>query len=494
MKKLKIYFTSDLHGYFYPTTYGDRQNKNVGLFGSASKFVKDDDTLIIDGGDILQGSAFVYYAHQIQKSPKIIADIMNDVGYDFYTIGNHDFNYGMDYQNEYHANTNATCVCQNVVYDNGDSVFPYVIKKMPNGLKVALIGAVTDFVNVWEKEEHLKGVKVVDPFESMKKALEDVKGKADITVGIYHGGYENDLETGRVLSKTKENLACKICKELDFDILLTGHQHMSVEGRDFYGTYTLQPSENGKDVQYLELTIDDNNNKTYKSQIMHPNANCLGAIADKYMDKEEEIQKWLDLPVGHLSKDLMPKDKLTMAMNGSIIADFFNKVQLYYSHADISVVGLANDIAGFHKEVTTRDIIATYPYPNTLVVCKINGEQLKRALERTAEYFDHDENGNIVISKAFLEPKVEHYNYDYYDGIDYKFDYEKPFGERVVSLKRNGQEINPNDEFTLCLNNYRFSGAGGYEVYNECESIREINIEMVELIMDYFHENPIVDM
>ena len=60
-RKLKIYFTSDVHGYFYPTTYGDMTEKNVGLFGCAGNFKKDEDTLILDGGDILQGSAFAYY-------------------------------------------------------------------------------------------------------------------------------------------------------------------------------------------------------------------------------------------------------------------------------------------------------------------------------------------------------------------------------------------------------------------------------------------------
>ena len=91
-QKLKIYYTSDVHGYFYPTTYGDRETKNVGLFSLVSGFVKDENTLIMDGGDILQGSAFACYCRQKVQSPGIMADIMNDCGYDYYTLGNHDFN------------------------------------------------------------------------------------------------------------------------------------------------------------------------------------------------------------------------------------------------------------------------------------------------------------------------------------------------------------------------------------------------------------------
>ena len=96
-QKLKIYYTSDLHGYFYPTTYGDRETKNVGLFSLVSGFAKDENTLIMDGGDVLQGSAFACYCRQKVQSPGIMADIMNDCGYDYYTLGNHDFNYGQDY-------------------------------------------------------------------------------------------------------------------------------------------------------------------------------------------------------------------------------------------------------------------------------------------------------------------------------------------------------------------------------------------------------------
>ena len=79
---LKIYFTSDVHGYFYPTTYGDLKRKDLGLFSFARDFKKDENTLVIDGGDILQGSAFAYYCRQKSGSPRMISDIMNDCGYD----------------------------------------------------------------------------------------------------------------------------------------------------------------------------------------------------------------------------------------------------------------------------------------------------------------------------------------------------------------------------------------------------------------------------
>ena len=214
---LKIYFTSDVHGYFYPTTYGDLKRKDLGLFSFARDFKKDENTLVIDGGDILQGSAFAYYCRQKSGSPQAIVDIMNDCGYDYYTLGNHDFNYGMDYQNAYIEAHHGACVCQNVVDEAGRACHPYVIHTLGNGLRVGIVGIVTDYVNVWERKENLAGICITDPFEAAKEALLHLKKEVDITLCIYHGGFECDLKTGERLQKTTENVGYRICKELDFD-------------------------------------------------------------------------------------------------------------------------------------------------------------------------------------------------------------------------------------------------------------------------------------
>lgn len=494
MKKiLKICFTSDVHGYFYPTTYGDMQQKAMGLFACAGSFEKDENTLVLDGGDMLQGSAFAYYCKQVLKTPECIAEIVSDCGYDYYTLGNHDFNYGMDYQEIYRSRHEGKCLCENVTDEEGNTLFPHVIHTMQNGLRVGLVGIVTDYVNVWEKEENLMGIRITDPFEAAKSALSDLKEKTDLTICIYHGGFECDLATGERLSDTTENVGYRICRELDFDILLTGHQHMSVEGQEVFGTYVVQPLDNAKEYHYLKVCVDEGR-KTICSEKRTANPAPADVLRDKYRRMEEDVQHWLNEPVGHLNKELLPGEKAQMALYGSSIADFLNRVQLYFSGADISAVGLANEIAGFHKEVSTRDIIATYPYPNTLVVCKITGAQLKAVMERSAEYFEVTEDGSVTVAESFLVPKVEHYNYDYFSGIDYEINPANPVGKRIVRLERNGIPIAEEDTFTLCLNNYRYSGAGGYPVYRECPLVKEINIEMVELIMDYFRANPFVEM
>lgn len=519
-RKLKIYFTSDTHGYFYPTTYGDLIPKNVGLFSCIPNWEKDENTLVIDGGDVLQGNAFSYFTNHVPKSSKILADIMNDCGYDYYTLGNHDFNYGLEYQKEYRDNHKGHCVCQNVLDDAGNHLYPYEIKVMPNGLRVGIVGIVTDYVNVWEKKENLVGVQVVDPFIEAQKALSELKGKTDINICIYHGGFEADLDTGRRLTESTENVGYKICEELEFDILLTGHQHMSVDGRFItsktgHKTYVVQPLDAAKEYHLIEIDVVDNNNimvtsekikadyklaKTAVTVTVSKDENSTDNIEkgeplyEKYMFYENKVQDWLNQPIGTLSRALLPADKLDMAYNGTPIADFINRVQLYFSGAQVSAVGLANDIAGFKEKVSTRDIIATYPFPNTLVVFNISGKNLKLAMERSAEYFAYDSYGKLTISDKFLSPKVEHYNYDYFAGVDYKIDPSKPIGSRIVKLEYQGKPVTDEQMLTLCLNNYRASGAGEYPMYKECTIAKEINIEMVELLMEYFRMNPVIEV
>lgn len=217
---------------------------------------------------------------------------------------------------------------------------------------------------------------------------------------------------------------------------------------------------------------------------LNPNKN----IYDKFLPLEDKVQEWLDTPVGFLDTELQPTYHLDMALNGSPLANSINQIQLCESNADISCTSFANVIKGFDKNITVRDIMSTYPYPNTLVVFEVNRKYLKLALERCASYFDYN-NGNITISDRFLKPKVEHYNYDYFSNINYTFDITKEVGDRVTSIVYNGKELDDNTTIKLVMNNYRARGAGGYEFYTECKTVQEILMEMPDIIIDYFKNN-----
>ena len=156
---------------------------------------------------------------------------------------------------------------------------------------------------------------------------------------------------------------------------------------------------------------------------------------------EHGAQNWLDEVIGTLPHALTPDTPLRMASEGNALADLFNAVQLWASGAQLSATSLANDVAGLPKTVRRRDLLIAYPYTNTLAVLEITGKVLKAALERSAEYFSRGEDGRLCVSDVFLRPKVEHYNYDYYAGVSYVYDISRPVGERVISMRVNGQDV-----------------------------------------------------
>lgn len=486
-KTLDIFYTSDLHAFIYPTDYRSTKKSDIGLFKCANRFHKDGNTLIIDGGDILQGSPLGAFCHDSYKDAGTIADVMNHCGYDYVTLGNHDFNFGMEYLNTYLVALEAHCVCENVCNDKGAG-FPWRIHTLENGLKVGIAGIVTDHVNVWEKPENLHGIKITSPLHAARKALEQMKNQVDITICVYHGGFERDLSTGKILSNSNENIAYRICEELDFDILLTGHQHMSVPGQMLFKTFVVQPSDCGREFIHIKVRMDDGE-KNIESITIPAGGQCQPELLNEFSDMECGAQDWLDAIVGSLSRPLLPSDPLAMAKEGSGLADFFNMVQLSNTGAQLSATSLANEVAGLPRIVHRRDVLTAYPYTNTVCVLKITGKILRQAIERSAEYFDIDANGNVCISENFLKPKVEHYNYDYFSGIDYEIDASRPVGERVVTLLYQGKAVEPSDEFSICLSSYRASGTGGYDFYRDCPVIEAGSTEMSELILKYFNKH-----
>ena len=263
---------------------------------------------------------------------------------------------------------------------------------------------------------------------------------------------------------------------------------MEIANIDLHGTHIVQTPHNGSKFIELNLEFDNNKIQNISSKLIDVVLNPNKTMYDKFLSLEEQVQEWLDTPVGFLDTELQPTSHLDMALNGSYLANFINQIQLSESNADISCTSFANVIKGFDKNVTVRDILSTYPYPNTLVVFEVNRKYLKLALERCASYFDYQDN-NITISDTFLKPKVEHYNYDYFANIDYTFDITKEVGERVTSIIYKGKELDDNTTLTLVMNNYRASGAGGYEFYTECKIVKEILMEMPDIIIDYFKNN-----
>jgi len=264
---------------------------------------------------------------------------------------------------------------------------------------------------------------------------------------------------------------------------------MCIPGQSIFGTFVVQAPDSGRAFISLKAVVADGC-VICNSQAVPAGGDCDPVLLERFGSLEQGAQTWLDTVVGHLDRPLLPAPPLIMAAEGSDIADFFNEVQMSCSGAQLAATSLANEIAGFPQIVRRRDVLTAYPYTNTLTVLRVTGAVLRRAMERSAEYFAIDEEGKLCVADAFLKPKVEHYNYDYFAGVNYAIDVSRPKGHRIAELTYHGKAVGDSDEFTICLNSYRASGAGGYPEYTQCQVIREINVEMSDLILEYFKITP----
>ena len=402
---MRIVFTSDTHGSLYPINYAQNCPENTGLFCVAAGIGKDENTLVLDGGDSLQGTPLIsyYLEHRDEYDFHPIAEGFNEMKLDYYTLGNHDFNFGYEAILDYVSSMKAQLISANVYDKRGAlGIKRSVIHVMGDGTRVGITAAVTGFVNVWEQKENLTELEVTDPVEELKKELEVIRKDCDITVCIYHGGFEEDLATGKLLSDSRENEACRIARELDFDILLTGHQHMPVEGVTIAGTYGVQPPDKAR--KYCELQIEGiGKDLSVSSKLVSVEAPGVDyekiLKAHAFMEPmNEALNQWLDEPIGSLEKEILPEEKLSAALNGSKVAAIFNQVELDYTGADFSCTSLSNDPLGLKQFITVRDVLGIYQFANTIEVKSVTGAVIRKALERCAEYFDYDnETGEVTI-------------------------------------------------------------------------------------------------
>lgn len=486
---LTIYYTSDTHGNLFPNK---KDPKRGGMMQCFHEFQKDENTLVLDGGDTIQGSPLIRFLREKGTFCQVIPESFNRAGLDYFTLGNHDFNYGYEEMEAFLNAMNGSCVAANVRDLAGRlPIRDFVIHTMENGLRVGICGIVTDCVNLWESKENMEHLAVDDAFEAAKRTLEIMKPQADVTICIYHGGFESDLDTGKRLMEGNENVGYRICQELDFDLLLTAHQHMETPGRDLFGTYTLQVPANAAKYARVELVKNDGRWQI-SSDLCVPGEDVDQEQLAYFGEVQKEQDAWQKQIIGTLSAPIPPRELLERAANGSELADFGNMVQLYESGADIACFGLSNDSVGLGTEVELGDVLRAFPFPNKLVVLEVDEAVLKQVLERCASYFDL-QDGELVISERFTKPKEEHYNYDFYAGLTYKADISRPVGDRVTEILVHGKPLNGRT-CRLAMSDYRATGTGGYEVFRSCPMVSVCPGDMQQSVISYLKEHPNVQV
>lgn len=491
--KIRILASSDIHGYIMPYQYSDLKPCNHGFWKlkeTISEY-ENEYTIKIDNGDILEGSPILtYYYNHERDNGHIMADMLNEASYDYINVGNHDFNYGVSNLQNYIKASKAKCILGNIKY-NGEYIgCEYIIHRFDDTHAIAIIGVCTHYITNWEKPENLVGLEIEEAFDYVQKTVKRIKDKEDVQgiVVVYHGGFEKDLDTGvptEVL--TGENEGYRMCDELDgVDLIVSGHQHRSI-AQECCGVYVTQTAYRAGELAVIDWDLDSHE---ISGSIIPSTMDVKGELLESIDELEKKTQVWLDEKLGEvMNYDLRVNDRFKARLHKHPVVSFLNQVQLDATGAMLSGNALFNEAVGFNKEITMRDIVSTYVYPNTTVVLEVSGKVLKEYLEQNAKYFAIA-NDEIVVNPVFISPKPQHFNYDMVDGVDYTIKVSNPEGQRIVELKVGDRSVEDDDIFSLAINNYRASGGGNFMMFKDCKIVKEIQVDMVTLIGEYLQKNP----
>ncbi|MDQ1910329.1 bifunctional UDP-sugar hydrolase/5'-nucleotidase [Paenibacillus sp. GD4] len=505
---LTLLETSDIHGNMLPILYANHQPTETG-FAKLATVIREErkkggPLLVIDNGDLIQGTPLAYHHAKLNGgviSPMI--DSLNELGYDAAVIGNHEFNYGLELLEKGIRESAFPWLSANIVNEQtGEPYFgkPYLVKEFEGGLRVGVLGLTTKYIPNWEKAEHIRGLRFEDAVETARKwvrVLREVE-RADIVVVSYHGGFERNLATGvPTEALTGENQGYALCTEVEgIDVLLTGHQHRVLSGIEVNGVVIVQPGVAGAFLGRVELKLHKDDTGRWRvaekrSELLSPEGVVPdAAVVEKVRPHEELTQVWLDQPIGKLTGDMLVRDHQQVRLQEHPLIEFINRVQMEISGAPISNTALFDNVSpGFPENITMRDIVSNYVYPNTLQVIRVSGQDIKDALERSASYFaEYHGEGPIEVSPDFSDPKPQHYNYDMWEGITYRLNISRPVGERVERLEYEGKPLDMKGEYDVVMNNYRAGGGGNYSMFQGKPAVKDIPTDMAELLANYIME------
>ncbi|MDT6979630.1 bifunctional metallophosphatase/5'-nucleotidase [Levilactobacillus zymae] len=502
MQHLKIVSTSDVHGYLYPTNYSHRHDlRDYGWLRAATLLRQlqradaNDITLTIDNGDWIQGSALAsYLATQAPQQAPLFSQLLNAAHYDVGVLGNHEFNYGLDYLRTAQAARHYPLLSANIEGAQAQAISdaPYqIIEKQ--GVKIAVLGLTTAHVPSWEAARHITGLTFRSALATAQEWVPKLHQLADVVVVAYHGGFEADLTTGYPTEPlTNENEGYRLLSQVPgIDALVTGHQHRQIAGI-YQQVPVTQPGDKAVAVGLIDLTLDTQHQVVDHAATLLPTANVAldPTLVAQTQSLETQVQRWLDHPVGQLTGASMAiTDPFAARQHHHPYLAFINQVEMAAGQTDIAATALFNDdVLGLQPTVTRRQVLNSYAYPNTLVVEEITGVDLRAALEQCASFFTVTATGQIGPAPT----KTQLFNYDVYSGIDYTFDLSQPVGQRLVRLLYHDAPVRPDQKLQVAMNQYRGNGGGEYPMFRPSKIIREVNQDMASLIQDYLQTHPVV--
>ncbi|MGE8080445.1 bifunctional 2',3'-cyclic-nucleotide 2'-phosphodiesterase/3'-nucleotidase [Peribacillus loiseleuriae] len=500
---LRIVETTDIHSNVMNYDYYQGSSTNAYGLAKAANLIKQvraeaDNSLLFDNGDLIQGSPLGDYVHNkdLMKSGYVhpVYKAMNQLGYDAATVGNHEFNYGLDYLDTALKGAEFPYVNANVYDTKGNNYFtPFEILEREvkdtdgesHKIKIGVTGFVPQGILNWDAK-HVSGkLEVEDIVKSAEKVVPQMKAAgADLVVVLSHSGIAEYDQNGKMkeYEDGMENASYYLSKIEGVDAILTGHQHLAFpnaakpsfkdeNGIDntkgtINGVPTLMPGSWGDNIGLIDLTIEKVDGKwgvtagqaklkpiTSGEQTVEPDQGIIDAVKTEH----EATIKYMESPVGELVGDLntyfaLVKDNAAMEILNRAQAWYVEQALKGTQYEKIPVISAAapfkagrggvEDFTNVESgTIVLKNIADLYLYDNNVVnAVKVTGSTLKEWLEWSAGQFNtidpSKQEEQMLINNDFPT-----YNFDVIDGVSYEVDvtslpkYDK--GQNVINATAN---------------------------------------------------------
>ena len=443
---------------------------------TAVKELRTENTLLVDAGDTIQdNSADLFFDEEIH--PMVLA--MNEMKYDVWVTGNHEYNFGGDVLKKIISQQKATVLTGNVKDAEGNPLADGYTIIEKNGVKIGVIGMVTPNITRWDSA-NLEGWTVTDPVEETKKIISEIKDQTDVLIAVMHMGMNNEYE---VKNSGATDLA-NACPELD--LIVASHEHQLIPGEEINGVLVVMNKNSAATLAEVHLILEkqedgswDVVDRTSESLDMSKYAPDEELMA-KLAPYDERAREDAAVVIGRLEGgDLAPENEIaeipTAQIQDTALIDLINEVQMYYTDADVSAAALFNMNANLKVgDIRKCDTALVYKYANTLYKLEMTGAQLKQYMEWTASYYNTWKPKDLTIS---FNPDMRAYQYDMFAGVNYEINIANEPGSRIQNLTwPDGTPVKDEDVFTIAVNNYRASSqlltAG--EVYKEGDALPKL--------------------
>ncbi len=484
--KVVILHTNDMHGRL-ESFDKNLKSRNIGGLARIAYYIKQvkrehKNVLVLDAGDMIQGTLYFKIFNGL---PNI--KFMSKAGYDMAVLGNHEFDKGISILEQVVDAAKFPMLCANINFINNpglnNKIQPYLIKNY-GGLKIGIIGIVTDDLKTLTGSS--TKIEVYDDVLTTKKYVNLIKDKVDFIIVLSHIGFWEDVK----LAKAVNNI----------DLIIGGHSHtllgtpFIVKHKSGNKTYIVQAGEHGQQIGKIELLFNHKKLSNLDYYIVPINDKIP---ADKQLQKEisvysRQLKVLTTTKVGHIKNKLIGKKKLIRSRQTSAGVLVTNSIK--YKFPDVDIVLQNSGGIKFHRNLppgdfTLAQVYELYPFENTLVIAKINGEQLKSVLETSARKLP-------LLSGAFLQSK----------GLEYSIDLKKDpqlvsddntkiikEGNRIYNVKVNGKELKSDAYYKVAFNNFMHFGGDGYSQLKHAKVIKKTKSQVQDLIIQYLKDNsPIV--